>query len=301
MTLDTVVMHRVAASQLFDSWLTPRLDAQASAWLTGTYARMAQSSPAQAQRALVIAFGLAGRRIGNADLLLNAGELAGAHALVPEWDLSRWTLAQTVRMRLVLERPDDSAAEWLAWLDQLFAAAGLEELVALYQGLPVMPHPALLRERASEGIRANMKPVFSAVALDNPYPAAWLEEGAWNQMVLKCIFVDCPLLRVLGLARRANLALTRMLCDYAHERWAAKRVVNPMLWRPVGAWLDGGALVDLERVLSQGTVSERHAAAIALGESGNDQAMNVLARYPDLHRAFAAGTLSWEKVAGPTG
>ena len=44
------------------------------------------------------------------------------------------------RTRLVLAMPATDQRVWLTTLDQLFAAAGLEELVALYQALPLLPH-----------------------------------------------------------------------------------------------------------------------------------------------------------------
>lgn len=126
----------------------------------------------------------------------------------------------------------------MAVLDRLFGAADLAELVCLYQALPLLPCPERLAARAAEGVRSNMLPVFKAVALGNAYPAGWLGEGAWNQMILKAVFTGCPLRDVLGLDQRANLALARMLMDYARERQAAGRSVPADLWRPIGPFAD---------------------------------------------------------------
>ena len=282
--------------RLLDTWLSQRLKGEAWQWLQDACARVAQLEPAASERALVLAFAAAGRRVGRQDLSPVADELAQAGELITHWQPRAWSLDQLARVRLVLSLRDADPTSWLNTLDKLFAASGLEELVALYQGLPLLPHGDRLKERAAEGIRANMRSVFAAVALDNPYPERWLEQGPWNQMVLKCLFVDCPLGRIIGLERRANAALTRMLCDYAHERWAAKRVVNPQLWRPVGVCIDAGALKDFERLLEQGGPADRQAAALALGGSGAPAAQALLARHPGEAAAAASGQLLWDAL-----
>jgi hypothetical protein len=279
--------------RLLDTWLSRRLKGEALSWLVDACARIDSCEPAAAERTLFLAFAATRRRVGATDLSVDAEELSAGQALIPGWDPRHWSVDQTARVRLVLALRSADADAFLTSLDKLFAASGLEELVALYQALALLPHSGRLRDRAAEGIRNNMRSVFAAVALANPYPSAWLEEGAWNQMVLKCLFVDCPLGQIIGLDRRSNPALTRMLCDYAHERWAAKRVINPQLWRPVGACLDGGALQDLERLLQQGQSAERQAAALALGSSLLPEAGHLLARHPSLASAFASGQLSW--------
>ena len=214
---------------LVDSWLAPRIKADARGWLAEVVAR-ASSGGTSGQRALFIAFGQSARRCGKDELALPAVELAAASRCVPGWDPSRWSVDQTVRTRLVLALPAADAPDWLATLDSLFAAAGLEELVALYQALPLLPHGDLLAPRVAEGVRSNMKAVFTAVALDNPAPAAWLDEGAWNQLVLKALFVSSPVSRIVRLDRRGNPRLAQMLIDYARERIAAKRPVPLDLW-----------------------------------------------------------------------
>ena len=109
----------------------------------------------------------------------------------------------------------------------------MQESVALYQTLPLFSPRELLKARAAEGIRSNMTAVFEAVALRNPYPAVYLEEGAWNQLVLKAFFVGSDVRQIVGLDQRANATLRRMLVDYANERRAAGRSVDPQLLQMV--------------------------------------------------------------------
>jgi hypothetical protein len=55
--------------------------------------------------------------------------------------------------------------------------------------------------------------------------AARLDDAAWRQAVLKCLFVGVPLRLVAGLDGRADEELRRMVADYAAERRAAGREV----------------------------------------------------------------------------
>jgi hypothetical protein len=201
---------------LLRTWLGPQ------PWLEAQIARVAAGD----ERALFLAMGLAGRKVGRAAL---AADAAAATALRPGWTLQGWSADQAARTLLVLALPAADPARWLATLDRCFHAATVEELVALYQSLPLLPHPALLAPRAAEGVRNAMSPVFAAVALDNPFPAEQLGEQAFNQMVLKCFFCGCDSARIHGLAARANAELGRMLAHYARERRIAGRVVDPAL------------------------------------------------------------------------
>ncbi|MBK7674894.1 MAG: EboA domain-containing protein [Candidatus Accumulibacter sp.] len=232
---------------------------------------------------------------GKAPLALDATALAVAEKARPGWDPAPWTVDQAARIRLLLAAATDSDT-FVRRLDQLCATADLDELVAFYCGLPVYPDPPRHRLRAAEGLRTNMKVVFEAVAHRNPYPAEQLPEDAWNQMVLKALFVGSTLAPIVGLDRRANVTLARMLGDYAHERWSAGRQVSPELWRCVGPFASGPLLVDLGRVLETGTLPERAAAVLALRSASDPEAHQLLDRHAALRDAVAARGIDWKSA-----
>jgi len=259
------------------AWLQHRLDTKAFVWLDETCRAIAAGAP---ERRFFMAFSAVPRHVGGGPLALDADERAAAETARPGWRAGAWTRDQAGRTLVVLALPHDDPDAYVARLDKLFASADLGELVALYQALPLLPRAELHVKRCAEGVRTNMTSVFRAVAHQNPFPRERLDEGAWNQMVLKALFIGVRLAPIDGLDERANPALMCMLCDYAHERWAAGRPVSPELWRCVGPHADDEALRDLERVLTDGTEPERRAAALALRDCPRPEAKDVLARHP---------------------
>nr|MBA3685959.1 EboA domain-containing protein [Planctomycetota bacterium] len=210
-------MERASPAVLIDRWVS-KVAPEAADWLNTRVAAIAGET---LPRTVFIAFAQASRHAGHAALRLSPADRADADSARPGWHPEPWTATDALRARLLLAVPAVEAAPFVLALDRLASAADLGELVALYRALPLLPHPERLAARAAEGVRSNIQAVFDAVALDNPYPAEQLDDSAWNQLVLKALFVGSPLQRIAGLDRRANPRLTRMLCDYAHERWAA--------------------------------------------------------------------------------
>ena len=273
-------------------WLDQRLDAAGGSWLRESAASLAGGGT---DRDLFRCVSLVSRKLGKAPLALDAAALAVAGTARPGWDPSAWTVDQAARTLLLLAAAADSD-RFVRRLDQLCATADVDELVAFYCGLPVYPDPPRHRLRAAEGVRTNMKVVFEAVAHRNPYPAEQLPEDAWNQMVLKALFVGSTLAPIVGLDRRANGTLARMLGDYAHERWSAGRPVSPELWRCVGPFATGPLLGDLRRVLESGTPPERAAAVLALRGAADPEARRLLDRHAALRDAVAARGLDWKSA-----
>ena len=139
----------VAVADQLQRWLSSRLDAAALSWLDDRLAAVATGD----RKALYLAFGLAVRKTGKADLNLTAAELEEAFQVRPGWNPRGWTVDQAARVLLVLRYPAGDATQFVEMLDQLFAAGEVHELMALYQGLPLYPHQPALSLRCAEGIR----------------------------------------------------------------------------------------------------------------------------------------------------
>jgi hypothetical protein len=150
--------------------------------------------------------------------------------------------------------------------------------------------------RAAEGIRSAVQPVFEAVAHANPFPSEQFSETQWNHMVLKALFIGSKLDPIQRLDERRNADLAKMLIDYAHERWAARRSVSPELWRGVGLFADEAGVADIAKVLRGGNEKERKAAALALAECPHPSARAALDIAPEIAAAARERRLSWHAV-----
>lgn len=311
--ISSIKTQNISAEDLLYRWVSRLVNTDAVNWLNEKRQLIKDGA---ATRIFFTAFSAVPRYTSKKDIQPTVEELESASNACKNWFPANWTVDQAARTLLVLSLPFKDVEQYLRTLDQVFAAADVGELVALYQALPLLAHPerlcdllaAALRNRAAEGIRSNMTAVFNAVALQNPYPAEYLDNLAWNQMVLKALFVGSPLHLIQGLDERANPELARMLVDYAHERWAAGRDVSPELWRCVGKFANDEILTDLERILTeshtqpdsngkgQQKLLERTAAALACAECPLPQAQDILAQYPELKADIQAGRLTWKNV-----
>jgi hypothetical protein len=139
--------------------------------------------------------------------------------------------------------------------------------------------------------------VLESIICNNPYPSEQLDETAWNQLVLKAIFTEQPVLEIVGLEKRRNKALAKSLSDYAHERWAAHRTVNPLLWFCVGPFIDSNNFSDIQRVFNSHDARERSAAALACSESTFEPARRLVEGNPELKKQIEYGALNWRSVA----
>jgi hypothetical protein len=115
--------------------------------------------------------------------------------------------------------------ERLSWVDGLWRAAALRERQAILRVLALLPDPGRFLAIALDAARTSTQPVFEAIACENPYPAAYFPESSFNHLVLKAVFTEVALARILGLVDRRNADLARMARDYASERRAAGRAV----------------------------------------------------------------------------
>ncbi|WP_218081415.1 EboA domain-containing protein [Anthocerotibacter panamensis] len=284
-------MHRpsdLSAVELLERWLAARLALPQQDWLTER-CRQISTDP----QVLFAAFSAVPRFTGKQDLSLAPAELQDAGRVCPGWNPSTWSLDQCARALLLLSLPAEPIAPYLHILEELFSCADVGELVALYQTLPLLPHAQQHRGRAAAGVRSNITAVFNAVALYNPYPAHYFADPAWNQMILKAVFLGSPLPCIPRLDERANPGLAEMLTDYAQERWAASRPVPLDLWRLVGPFLDPRLIPRLAALLASPDPEAQEVAALTLNASAHPEAQALLQCYPQVHTRIQQGHLSW--------
>ncbi len=137
-----------------------------------------------------------------------------------------FTLTDFTRLWLVLRAlshiaPSDAAPFVL----RVYEGGEIGEQESVLRTLSLLPDAARFTETGVSSCRTNAQRVFEAIACDNPFPAAHFSELAFNQMVMKAVFVGAPVARIEGLTERRNAELLRMARDYASERRAAGRPV----------------------------------------------------------------------------
>lgn len=133
-------------------------------------------------------------------------------------DAVRVTLLRSLA-RALADDPDTLAAE----LRDLYRYGDADERRAVLLALPDLAVGDRAVDLVHDALRTN-DPRLVVAAL-GPYAAAELDDAAWRQGVLKCLFVGVPLRLVAGLAGRTDEVLVRMVADYADERRAAGRPV----------------------------------------------------------------------------
>ena len=137
-----------------------------------------------------------------------------------------WDGGQLVRAALLLLAldvlPDE---EYVGLVREAINKGDTGERVAALRALSLLPGPERFLELAVDSCRSHVQDVFDAVACDNPYAARHFPEPSFNQMIMKALFTEVPLSRVMQWQSRVNLELSRMARDYEAERRAAGRTV----------------------------------------------------------------------------
>ena len=284
---------QASVSCFLESLLQKQASTQAITWLLEQGEKISSSKKPES---FFISFSAASRFFESRKILLSEQEKVAAKEIRPGFMPEYWNQLQAARTLLLLKLPHQDREHFEQTLTRLAETADVGEQTALYAALPLLPHPESLQKRAADGIRTNITVVFDAIALNNPYPADYLTEAAWNQMVLKAVFMSRPLYQIWGAEDRANPELAQMLLDFAHERWAAHRNVTPELWRFVGPYLQPASFTDIEKVSQEGTPVEREAVLLACSSSTLPQAQQLLNRYSEQAQQIKARKISWVSI-----
>jgi hypothetical protein len=237
------------------------------------------------------------RKTAKKEIVIEETEAKEINAILPGLRIDHWTIDRLSRVWLLLQLEIDDKEKYIGQIESLFSQAEMNEQVALYSSLPLLSYPDAWKLRCAEGIRNNIGTVLEAIMYHNPYPSTYLEEAAWNQLVMKAFFTNKNVNNIVGLDARANANLANTLFDYVEERWSANRTVNPQIWRLTAAYFDEPHFYMVEKLFNQENETDSGAAALVCADSSNAKLKLLLDQHPQYKEAIAENRLSWPLIA----
>ena len=212
-------------------------------WLDGAAGQIAADPQAVRTR-----FPMAGRKVGR-DPLSPADAADDVHA---------WTIDDAART-LLLAALGDAAEQELA---DLYRYGDAAERRGLLRALPYLPVGDRARWLVDDAMRTNDIRLVAAAL--GPYATAHLDDAAYDQAVLKCVFVGVPITPLDGLPERATPETARMLAAFVHERVAAGRDIPAEVWAIIDRHPPRAELAAIEAERDSEFPDRREAAEKAL-------------------------------------
>jgi len=247
----------------------------------------------QSTKDLYLTYSLIGSKIGaEGDATITADH----SNLISYLKKQQATTQQIARIYLLVSVLEYDREFFAPKVANIIEVADTGELETFLKFLILLPNPEDYKNTAIEALRTNIATVFNAIAYHNPYPSQFFDDQQWNQMYLKTAFMQGNLNAISDIDERANKDLARIISDYAHERWAAGRDIDPDFWRPVPKFIDRALLKDIERLLKSENTIENRAGALCCYHSDNQDAKNLLNVYQKLQQQIENNGLSWETI-----
>jgi len=198
-------------------------------WLDSAISRLDESSQLVDELALQSA--MARRKLGEGRLAPGSYCIDTGQGRI---DVGAWRLGDAGRVYLVLYAIRMDRLDRIKLVQEWFRVADESERAAVVRGLILLTETDALKPVALECGRTNSITLYEALAIHNPYPAAFYTQHEFNQLVLKSLFTGVKIQYVLGLSKRTNEELSRMCEDYHDERVLAGRSVPVDIWLALG-------------------------------------------------------------------
>jgi len=283
-------MELTKLDQELQTLLSSNLDPDTDSWL---HSKLEQIISSSSTKDLYMTYSLLASKI-DSDTILN---LSPDTDEVTEYLLKQnATVLQIARIYLLLKVLKADGDFFVPKVANLIQVADIGELETFLKFLILLPDAENYKQTAVEALRTNISTIFEAISMQNPYPAKYFNDQQWNQMFLKAAFMQLDLSAILSIDERANKDLTRIISDYAHERWAASREIEPLFWRPVTAFLDETLLKDMERLFASDNLVENKVAALCCYNSKEPKAIELLAQHPNLKAQVTNKEITWKNI-----
>jgi hypothetical protein len=190
-----------------------------------------------------------------------AGRKAGRGTLDPDAnpdDVHAWTVDDAARTLLLVALGDGVEAE----LRDLYRFGDAAERRGLLRALPYLPVDDRVMDIVDDAIRTNDTRLVAAAL--GPYATEHLDDAAYDQAVLKCVFIGVPIAPLDGLPVRATAETARMLAAFVHERVAAGRDIPAEVWDVIDRHPPADELAAIEAERESEFADRREAAERAL-------------------------------------
>jgi hypothetical protein len=190
-----------------------------------------------------------------------AGRKAGRGTLDPDAnpdDVHAWTVDDAARTLLLVALGDGVEAE----LRDLYRFGDAAERRGLLRALPYLPVDDRVVDIVDDAIRTNDTRLVAAAL--GPYATEHLDDAAYDQAVLKCVFIGVPIAPLDGLPVRATAETARMLAAFVHERVAAGRDIPAEVWDVIDRHPPADELAAIEAERESEFADRREAAERAL-------------------------------------
>lgn len=243
-----------------------------------------------------MAFSSIPRKTGKKELSISVDDSKKLQKILPGFSSEAFTVDRLSRIWLLMHVDDSDKKDYFDKIETLFSVAEMNELVGLYSALPFLSYPEEWKSRCSEGIRSNIGTVLEAIMYHNPYPSRYLDETAWNQLIMKAFFTDKDVTKITGFDDRKNKNLADIVFDYIRERWAADRSVNIQMWRLVGKYVEESNFNLVDQLSNNEDVINKKAALLACADSSYGPAKKLLENHPQLKMEIENETLNWNTL-----
>lgn len=191
----------------------------------------------------------------------SVGREVGREPLDPDADpddVHAWTIDDAARALVLITLGGDAEDE----LEDLYRYGDTAERRAILRALPLLEVGDRALGLVDTAIRSNDTRLIAAAL--GPYATEHLDDAAYDQAVLKCVFCEVPIAPLDGLPQRARPETARMLAAFAHERIAAGRTLPAEVWDVIDLYPPEGELRAIEAEAESPYDDRRQAAEAAL-------------------------------------
>ncbi len=230
--------NKTEEATLTEKLLSNKFEGKEAEWLASALAKLQEKS-----KSFPLLLTLVDRKISDGILSWTPEELSHLKAVYPTFESTQWTKKAIASTILLLAIPSADKAI----IESAFDTAEMEESAILYKSLYFLGNAESFIKRFEEGIRTNMDHVVDALSANNPFPAQYLSQHSWNQLILKNIFTGRPLYKIYQLDERSNEDLAGIATDFIYERWSAHRQVTPEIWRLIQGHQSEKLMQDFEQ------------------------------------------------------